>query len=380
MKTTSLILLASLALASCVKGGSCTCGRQGLDVRGAALMDDSTLWDPARVAPDMDSIEERDWAFTALGGMNTARLAVKADYFMGHEGEVREQGFEFLERQLAFAEKYRLRVVLDMHIPPGGAIQDYRVTPGSEAFWHDEALKLRFVATWAEIARRFAKDRRIWAFELMNEPSGGPDQYWELMEDTIEAIRAVDPVHLIILQPDRDWRVRKLRDDKLAFSFHFYSPIEFTHQGVADNPRFRDISGVRYPGEAADHSGEKHFYGPGVIMEELSYAAGVARKTGVPVIIGEFGLSTAADEESAGRWIADVLGAGRELGLDGYLYWREIYRGGADISKAGHATMAVIDDGSYESSAQFFGIRPSLAAEDPGFDFAGFYREFGGGR
>ena len=377
MKTICLTLFAALCLASCAQGGSCACRRHNLDVRGAALMDDSTLWDPAMVVPSMDSIEERDWAFTALGGINTARLAVKADYFTDDNGESRPEGFAFLDKQLGFAQKYSLRVILDMHIPPGGAIQDYRVTPESEAFWRDEALKARFVATWTEIARRYAKDPRIWAYEIMNEPAGPPDDYWNLMKDTMKAIRAIDADRLIMLQPDIDWNIRSIQDRNLAYSFHFYSPLEFTHQGVADNPLFRELSKIRYPGEAAGHDGKRRYYDRAAIKEELSYAARVARMTGKPVIIGEFGVSTAADEESAGRWIADVTGAIEDLGLDGYIYWRQIYRGIFDPSKAGHATMAVIDDLSYASPAQFFGIRPGLAAKDPEFDFAEFYRRFG---
>jgi len=380
IKKTSLFVIIVLALTSCSTASTLwkhIFGPRIDHIRGAALMDDSSLWFPEITEPSPDAIEERDWAFTALGDMNAARLVVKMDYFLDGEGKPKESGFAFLDGQLAMAEKYGLKVILDMHAPPGGAIQDYRETAEALSFWRDDSLKDLFVKGWSAIAKRYAEDKRILAFELMNEPSGQPDDYWNLMGRTIAAIRETDPDHLIILQPDREWKVRRLPDDNQAFSFHFYTPMGFTHQGVADNPKFREISGVQYPGEAAGHDGKKAFYDANSLRADLSYPARVSRETGVPVIVGEFGVSTKADERSAGRWISDALRAADDLGLNGYIYWREIYKGGGDINKPGHATIATVGDGCYYSPARFFGIRPGLEKEKPGFDGGRFYRNFG---
>lgn len=383
IKKTSLLVIIALALTSCSALSKLWkhFGSPKMDyIRGAALMDDSSLWFPEIKEPSLDAIEERDWAFTALGGMNAARLAVKMDYFLDSEGKPKESGFAFLDRQLAMAEKYGLKVILDMHAPPGGAIQDYRETAEALSFWMDDSLEDLFVKGWRGIAKRYAGDKRILAFELMNEPSGPPDDYWNLMGRTMAAIREIDPDHLIILQPDREWKVRKPADDHVAFSFHFYTPLEFTHQGVAHDPQFREISGVRYPGEAVGHDGKKALYDASALRADLSYPARVSRETGVPVIIGEFGISTAADEDSTTRWIRDVIDSAEEAGLGGYIYWREIDKGSSNISKPGSATMAVINNSCYRSPAQFFGIRPDFAKRNPDFDFATFYWNFEGKR
>lgn len=371
-----LALLAS-ALPSCTSGGSCAGKPKIPEMRGATLMDDSTLWDPAGVVPNIDSIQERDWAFTAQGKMNTARLAVKADYFMDPEGRIRSDGFTFLDRQLAFASKYGLQVLLDMHVPPGGAVQDYRITPENQTFWRDEAQKQAFVAVWKEIAQRYARDPRIMAFELMNEPSGEPDAYWELMAQTIKAIRGADQSRRMIVQFDREGKARRLGDTNLIYSFHFYEPMGFTHQALKYSDRFGSLAGVRYPGDAIGGDGVKRNYDRSSLRELLSHPAGVSKDLDAPVIIGEFGVSTAADEESKRRWIEDVISVSQELGLAGYLYWRQIAPADVDLSKPGAATMAVVDRGCYYSAAQFFGIRSDLAQGNPGFDGGRFYRNFG---
>jgi hypothetical protein len=380
IKMTSLLVLVALALASCSWASSIWRLIEGgkMDyIRGAALLDDSSLWDPKKTVPAKDAIEERDWAFTALGDMNAARLAVKMDYFLDPDGRPKESGFAFLDGQLAMAEKYGLGVIVDMHVPPGGAVQDYRETPEALAFWKEAALKELFVRGWSEIARRYAGDERIIAFELMNEPSGAPDEYWGLMGRTIAAIRETDQARRMIVQFDREGKAKRLDDTKMTYSFHFYEPMGFTSQALKHSGHPGSLAGVRYPGDAIGGDGVQRRYDRSSLKHLLSHPASVSRELDAPVIIGEFGVSTAADEESERRWIEDVIGVSQELGLAGYLYWRQIAPGDVDLSKPGDATMAVVDRGCYYSPAQFFGMRPGFAQENPGFDGGRFYRNFG---
>ena len=51
-------------------------------VKGAALLDDTTIWDKTKKNPNMNYLEERDYAFTAVGEINTVRLVLKMDYFI----------------------------------------------------------------------------------------------------------------------------------------------------------------------------------------------------------------------------------------------------------------------------------------------------------
>lgn len=365
---TALAAAAAMALLLCpspfvhADGTKLGKGCRSFEVRGAALMDDATLWDPAKTEPSPDGIKERDWAFTAVGGMNAARLAVKTDYFIDAHNRPKESGFAWLGRQLAFARRAGLLVLLDLHVPPGGAVQDYRPTSANAAFWSDAALQQRFVEGWRQIASRCRDDRTIMGYELMNEPAGDPQAYWALMERTVAAIRGVDLHHLIVLQLPLGGGVPRIADGNVAFAAHFYTPMSFTHQNVPWAPAFASPERVAY---SLDRD---------ALRAALAEATNATRNLRRPLILGEFGVSTSADEDSIGRWLGDVVGLVNELGFAGSLYWRQIDRSNRDLAAPNNSTMAVINaDGSYYSPAQFFGIRPGFAAQHPGFDAKSFY-------
>jgi len=345
-------------------------------IKGAAIMDDATLWSPGKKDPDPSSIEERDYAFTATGGLNTARLAVKMDYFIDDMGNAKKSGFDFLDDQIRMAAKNGLKLIIDMHVPPGGAIQDYSRSKEAISFWEDEKLKKRFIDGWRRIASRYRNNSNILAYEIMNEPSGGPDDYCDLMEKTIREIRAVDKKHPFILQPSRDWKVRKVNDENVIYSYHVYTPLYFTHQNVFWDKKFKSKKKIKYPGYAKDWSGKRKYFDRKALAASMQYLKDISLKLDAPVIVGEFGVSTAADVDSQGRWVSDVVDIVKESGLGGYLYWRQIDLGSNDISKKGSGTMAIINKGRYFSPAQFFGIRPKFAEKKPGFDAQKFYMDY----
>jgi licheninase len=97
------------------------------------------------------------------------------------------------------------------------------------------------------VAEHFADNTRADLFlELLNEPelsAGGTaptqTQWTGLAEEMVAAIRAHDTRHTIIFG-DVEWygitplsRREPLSDDNVIYSFHFYEPFIFTHQGAS---------------------------------------------------------------------------------------------------------------------------------------------------
>lgn len=100
----------------------------------------------------------------------------------------------------------------------------------------------RFVAIWKQIAEAHRDDGpRVW-FELLNEPG---DEFWnklstwQIFTPAIREIRKTNPTRPIIVAGNYGSGVQSLatfemplEDPNLFPTFHFYDPMEFTHQGA----------------------------------------------------------------------------------------------------------------------------------------------------
>lgn len=338
-------------------------------IRGVALLDDSTVWEKNQKNPNLNHIKERDYALTKLGEINTVRLVLKMDYFINQNGDINDEGFRFVDQQLSWANKHNLLILLDMHILPGGAIQDFMVTADNKAFWDSRDLQDMFVSGWRAIAERYRDNQTVLGYELMNESIESGSKYWQLMERTTRAIRSVDSNHLITIQTPQNQELERIDDTNLAYVFHFYTPLYFTHQNVNWTQTYKSDKQIEYPGKAKNHKGFTLYFDKDALRKTMQQIANYKERFNAPIILGEFCVSTFASEDSKKRWITDVVNLTQENNLNGYIYWRQIDSSGSDLSRRENATTAVIND-KYFSPAQFFSIRPNL---DQGFDVLKFF-------
>ncbi|NQU17195.1 MAG: cellulase family glycosylhydrolase [Candidatus Saganbacteria bacterium] len=342
-------------------------------IKGAALLDDTTIWNKGKKEPNLNYIEERDYAFTAVGKINTVRLVLKMDYFIDNDGNIKEKGFDFINKQLGFAKKHGLLILLDMHMPTGGAIQDFVKTEANRAFWESEKSQELFIKGWQAIAQRYKNNHFILGYEIMNEAVVSDYRYWQLMKKTIDAIREVDQNHIIAIQSTQNWQLQKLEDDNILYVWHFYKPLYFTHQNVCWTNTYNTNEQVKYPGNAKDYSGKTSYFDKNELQKSMGYIGNLKKQHNIPIIIGEFCVSTYADEESMRHWIKDIIDLTFENNLNGYIYWRQIDNSTGDLSQNGKCTTTIINKSGYFSPAQFFGIRPEF---NRNFDALQYYKNF----
>jgi endoglucanase len=138
-------------------------------------------------------------------------------------------GWALLDRALDWCEKYHVYAVPDLHSAPGGQSGMYFVDPDpGPSLWQSESCQARTAALWQAIAARY-KDRRIVAgYDLLNEPLPPSGRALvRVYERVIEAIRRVDPDHMILLEGDgfsRDFSMFGGRlDANVAYSPHVYT-------------------------------------------------------------------------------------------------------------------------------------------------------------
>ena len=156
-----------------------------------------------------------------------------------------------LDKAVEACRRYGIKVVVDMHSPPGGRYQN-----GELAIFHEAVYQDHFVALWEKIARRYKGERAIWGYDLVNEPvqnvpsPPGVADYLQAQVRAARAIRAIDPDVTIFIEAnewDSPYGFRELEPvdvPNVVYQVHMYVPGEFTHQGVGGSP-----TGVAYPGE-----------------------------------------------------------------------------------------------------------------------------------
>ena len=174
-----------------------------------------------------------------------------------------------LDTVLPLCEKYGLRVVVDLHSPPGGGRTGGGYAGSDHGLFSDAACQRKFVEVWRHIAQRYKDSKAIWGYDLANEPvesAAGEElaDWQDLAQRAAEAIRAIDPQRTIIVEPP-DWgnpaglrELRPLTVPHVVYSVHMYLPHAFTHQGVDGHGK-----PCRYPGEIDGKRWDKAAAGSG---------------------------------------------------------------------------------------------------------------------
>ncbi len=208
---------------------------------------------------------------------------------------------KFLKIAVDWAEKHEIYIIIDNHsFDP--------VLPTSTDI--DKIL----IPVWEQIARLF-KDRGSYVlYEILNEPHGISDARWgEIQGKAIEAIRRIDQKHTIIVGGTDYNSINKLDaipkypDANLIYTFHFYDPYVFTHQGATwGEPSIAALKGVPFPyvkekmpkvpanlkGTWIESAIARYPYesAPIALYASLNKVTAFSKERDVPVFCGEFGV------------------------------------------------------------------------------------------
>ena len=226
------------------------------------------------------------------------------DYDAWLEGELAR-----LDAALPLCEKHGLRVVVDLHSPPGGRATSGGYAGSDGGLFNDKAAQEKFVEVWQKMARRYKDSRAVWGYDLANEPveddvADSVSDWQELAERAARAVRAIDPKHAIIVEPAQ-WgdpkglnELRPLDVPGVVYSVHMYLPHAFTHQGVHDDGSKHWV----YPGEIAGKRWDK-----AALEKALQPVVEFQQRHGVHIFLGEFSAIRWAPEGSAYRYIKDLI-------------------------------------------------------------------------
>jgi len=264
-----------------------------------------------------------------------------------------------------------LAVEVDMH--PGDAYKQ-QLRSG------DDAVE-RFTALWRKLATHYAnRDPERVFFEILNEPEVSDPYRWAgIQAHVAEAIRQVAPRHTLIATGANYsgmhdlLQLEPLADGNVIYTFHFYEPHEFTHQGANWGVAWwSETQSIPYPvpnfasssdlqaflhevPDAADRSELEDYFLDGWdarhIRLVIDEAADWARNHHVPLLCNEFGAYRPyADPVSRANWIRDTRTALEADGI-GWAMWD--YRGGFGVVIKQDGQPAQVD----ETTVRALGLR-----------------------
>ncbi|MEL6638951.1 MAG: cellulase family glycosylhydrolase [Bacteroidota bacterium] len=267
-------------------------------------------------------------------GVQTLRLPVSFEYW-AEEGAphqlLRTDYFTAIDSLLLWCERYDFNLVLDYQ---HGWLEDCSFGPSQQ----------RLLALWQQIAMRYRdSDPERLFFELYNEPHTISAERWQtVVEWLVAELRPLVPKHTFIIG-GVDYnsirgllQLQALSDPNIIYTFHFYEPFLFTHQGA--NWAGRAVATTRIPfpydretmpplsPRARGSTGEKlyrWYRDDGQehrIREYLQVAKHWSLEQQRPIWCGEWGSHDRADRESRCRYAAALLQAFQELDMP-HCYW-----------------------------------------------------------
>lgn len=166
----------------------------------------------------------------------------------------KQTGWKWIDDNVAWAKKYGIQLILNMHYPQGG----YQSQGTGDALWNNNEDQKRLTALWAAVAKKYKNEPAIIGFGLVNEPVpvSSLQQWQQLAQRITDAIRKEDKRHIVFVEKpiwiksnppeDANLNFPIINDNRLVYEFHTYDPIEYTHQ-LFDWAHFGD--GGKYPDE-----------------------------------------------------------------------------------------------------------------------------------
>ena len=252
--------------------------------------------------------------------------------------------YEFLDLVIDWTEELDIHLILDNHTFDPAESTDPVV---------GDILKI----VWPQLAARYRDRSEKLYYEVLNEPHGIEAEVWNTIQgEVIDAIREVDTKHTIIVGGNNFNSYRSLAgmsnydEDNVIYTFHFYDPFIFTHQGASwTSPSMVSLKDVPFPYQVSEMPSfpndlrgswiESAFNGYNQegnvarVKSLIEIAAQFQRERQVPVFCGEFGVYIPnSDESSRVFWYEEVRKMLEEANIS-WTIWD--YHGGFGLFEEG---------------------------------------------
>ncbi len=308
--------------------------------------------------------DETDFARVKAMNMNVIRFYLNYHTFESDAAPYtyKQSGWEWVDRNIAWARKYGIRLILNMHAPQGG----YQSQGNGDALWNEAENQNRLVALWKAIADRYADEPQIAGFGILNEPvpALSLQQWKQLAQRITDSIRAVDRNHILFIEKaiyikgnyaeDENLNFPLTVDDNQVAEFHFYEPHSYTHQlfdwaGLGDGGAYPDTDIISYTNHtwySATFSNPSFPAGntPWTWYEGVKFSISDPKMNiGIPALVGAkaggrvwFDDLVIREFNEAGFYTRDVISSSLDE-AGGWYYWSSDGSGEGGLAFEGHS-------------------------------------------
>ncbi|MER6616197.1 glycoside hydrolase family 5 protein [Streptomyces xantholiticus] len=222
---------------------------------------------------------DADAALIVGTGLNCVRIAVNYRHLADDTNpfDIRQDGIRRLTAAVDACARHGLYTVIDLHAAPGFQNQsEHSDNPSHHAWlWRHRHFQDRLVAIWEALADHFRGRAEIAGYNLLNEP-GDPtgEVIGPFYRRLVDAVRAVDPDHVIFLDGNRYANDFDVIGD--SFENTVYSVHDYAMAGIRD--------ATTYPGDVRGQYVDR-----AALEERFLERTAHSRRTGTPLWVGEFG-------------------------------------------------------------------------------------------
>ena len=285
-------------------------------------------------------IQEEDFERLERLGFDFVRIPIDEVQFWDEKGNKLPEAWTLLTNALNWAGKHHLRAIVDLHIIRSHYFN--AVNEGGSAantLFTSEKAQQDLINLWYQLSDALKGYSNDWvAYEFMNEPVADDHEQWnQLVAKVHKALRAREPQRTLVVGSNR-WQgyetMKYLKvpqgDKNIVLSFHYYNPMLLTHSTAWWTPIGKYKGKIHYPGimvtkedydaAPADIKAELEPYTRQVwdinkIREDFRDAIAVAKKYGLQLFCGEWGIYENTDRELGYQWTKDMLTVFNEFNI-----------------------------------------------------------------
>jgi endoglucanase len=262
--------------------------------------------DPGWADPSKARFKPEHFKKIKAAGFGTVRIVLQAFDHIDMYYSIEAGWLKRLDAMVDAALDAGLTVIIDEH--------DYLIC-GKDVTTCQQKLN----AFWAQVAPRYKDRSSKLVFEMLNEPHEAftPELWNAQIKQTLPIIRASNPLRNVIIGPG-NWNafgfLPKLElpvtDRHIIVTFHYYSPMEFTHQGSPWVSQFK-LTGQNW-GSPVDLA---------QLDKEFDTVKAWSNEWNRPILLGEFGAYETAPMDGRLRYDSTVARAAEKRGF-AWAYWQ----------------------------------------------------------